>query len=324
MWKRGVYGGWEKASKEFRFVYGKAFSRFETPSSPFNPGTRTCYCGQEQASACNAFCCSGGAGVIELSPLEIAIISNKTQKPPSEFLDYGEIISVSSINEPTKVSPLFAIKTKKENGRCSFNDETHRCEIYEFRPMSCRVYPYMLDGGELEQKKACAGYKRGHPASKKEFESIKKLVQVVNVTAGLIFTVDLRDWELGNKHKMLKETLANLGLPYNEPVQYFNLDNLFDRLMGSTNLSRRLELTGLDKESLLGYLCTGMNSPVKIMPEIVPEQLQMQPVTQPSVVPERILQFQPLLSIEEVKSDEATQQTRPLLRAQTEIEKDRL
>jgi len=43
----------------------------------------------------------------------------------------------------------FAWCLKRSGDKCHFLDENSRCTIYEFRPLICRTYPFMLEGSEL-------------------------------------------------------------------------------------------------------------------------------------------------------------------------------
>lgn len=43
----------------------------------------------------------------------------------------------------------FAWCLKRAEDKCMFLDENSQCSIYEYRPLICRTYPFMLEGDEL-------------------------------------------------------------------------------------------------------------------------------------------------------------------------------
>jgi hypothetical protein len=113
-------------------------------------------------------CCiqvSENSNLVMVNAPEIRKIMEGTGLSWEEVAEpYPEILETD-----TGESFTFGWCLKRKGDRCRFLDENCRCSIYEFRPLICRTYPFMLDGPELLVFE-CPG--AGVPVEDREAEEI--------------------------------------------------------------------------------------------------------------------------------------------------------
>jgi Fe-S-cluster containining protein len=95
---------------------------------------------------------------------DVKLISKRTGLRTYEFAERRED------SEP------YIYEMKKNNGKCVFfKDNT--CQIYTFRPLICRFYPFQLDNPEEDRfifnhTNACSGLEKGEKLEKKFFKEL--------------------------------------------------------------------------------------------------------------------------------------------------------
>jgi uncharacterized protein len=102
--------------------------------------------------SCQGNCCIGESGYIWVSPQNIKEISQYLNISQSEFIT----------KYLSKIGYRYTIKEQKyQNGyRCVFfNTEKRGCEIYPYRPLQCRTFPFWehFKNRIEEVKKECPG-----------------------------------------------------------------------------------------------------------------------------------------------------------------------
>jgi len=90
-------------------------------------------------------CVSDNSNLVMVNAPEIRRIMEGTGLSWEEIAEpYPETLTAANGEKYT-----FAWCLKRTGDSCCFLDEDSRCRIYEFRPLICRTYPFMLDDSEL-------------------------------------------------------------------------------------------------------------------------------------------------------------------------------
>lgn len=87
-----------------------------------------------ECSGCSE-CCKVTDDTIHLDPYDIAMLTNKLNKPFSSLLSDG-LISLTVIDGI--ITPFLS---KKDDSSCYFLSSEGRCIIHDFRPGFCRLFP---------------------------------------------------------------------------------------------------------------------------------------------------------------------------------------
>lgn len=93
-------------------------------------------------------CCtmiSENSNLVLLSAPEVRKIMEGTRLSWNEIAEpYPETLETKDGAEYT-----FAWSLRRNDKKCFFLEQDNRCKIYNFRPLICRTYPFMLENGEL-------------------------------------------------------------------------------------------------------------------------------------------------------------------------------
>lgn len=189
----GIYRGWEKAKNPIVNKFGYSF-----PLEYLNLGDRGYVCDEKRRSVCKVFCCSEELPT-RMNPLEIAILSKKLSIPPSDFIETTEsathIYNADFIAGKTMVSTPFKLKIKENY--CLFSEMPYLegCEVYETRPLQCRMYPIVLVdlNQKLVQRKSCPGFKKGEIITKPRMKEMMEMGKISTLMDETLFDAEMDD-----------------------------------------------------------------------------------------------------------------------------------
>jgi len=115
---------------------------FQSESSPHDPIHFLCQgCGR----CCTVF-------YINVTDADISRIARETGRRPQDFVDLcprGSIIDQDEDCNLKMKDGIYRIVLAETRGRCIFQLADRRCEIYESRPLPCRLFPFDFKDGDV-------------------------------------------------------------------------------------------------------------------------------------------------------------------------------
>lgn len=123
---------------------------------------------------CNhcGFCCTDENTQINLTFLDIKLLSEKLEKPVSQLFADGDIAFTPFANGEDLSLFEVEIGLKKP---CKFF-KNNNCSIYHLRPMNCRTFPYWLINHDIENDVECIQNIKLTDANKNRYKTYEKKV----------------------------------------------------------------------------------------------------------------------------------------------------
>jgi len=220
----------------------------DRPFKVLGVGSRGAVCDPDRVKVCRAFCCDFERfGFAPLNLFDVVLISLRSGFAPAKFLDASGMSYCLSLGD-SSVGEVFRL-AKQPNGYCMFNAGSSRytCDIYEYRPLECRNYPYSINIGYLDHLlmvKTCPGFERGRRICLEEMKELDERARFSTAMISLSFTVDevvlRRCLSTGCFEEVHRSFFDRLGLPYGEPVGAVDIEDVVDEIYYATNIAEAL------------------------------------------------------------------------------------
>lgn len=114
-------------------------------------------------------CCT--AFYINVTDADVSRIAKETGRSPHDFVDLCPREAIIDQDEDCNLkmqTGTYRIVLAERRGRCIFQLADRRCEIYESRPLPCRIFPFDMKGERVilndDAIGVCKGFSsKGHP-----------------------------------------------------------------------------------------------------------------------------------------------------------------
>ena len=238
---------WRKGKREVSFA-AKFFVVDDRPFKVVGAGSRGAVCDPKRVQVCRAFCCNFTKfGFAPLNPFDVILISRKARLAPAKFLDASGMAYFLSSGD-SSVSEFFRL-AKQANGYCVFNAGSPRytCNIYGYRPLECRNYPYSINIeylNHLLMVKTCPGFEKGRRISLGEAKELNERARFSTAMISLSFSVDEAALRRCISAKRFEEVhrrfFDRLRLPYAETMGAIDIEEIVDRIYGMLKIREAL------------------------------------------------------------------------------------